>query len=488
MAVQSFKGFIGGAYQSAAQRMLNLYFESVSETGGGVLYGTPGLILANTLTVAGNYKVLGMMATPKGLIIALENAILHAAGIAGGVLNTVTVLTTTYGPSSYVSMAQCGEQWMIVNGVSGIYGNTNGLGAVTSLTGVGGFPVNPLTCAALDGMFLVHGTAEPDRIYYSGAFNAASWNALDYVSAENLSDTIRKLHVMERELYVVGDQSTEVWATVGGADVFDRIAGTYIPYGTPAFESIASIGGSMMFFAQDQHGGSFVVRCKGLSVERISTHAVEANLDGYAVVNDAYAFCYQQEGHAFYVLTFPSQGNTWVFDLTTSLWHERSSQLIDIGAGRVDAHWSPRCAAYFGGTNLVGGRDASPTLARIYELRLGYSRDEVGPIRRLRASPHIFDKYQLRTIASMEFIFQAGVGVATGTDDEEVNPQVMLRISKDGGQTYGYQRTAPIGAQGEYRTRAKFNRLGRARDFIAEMSISAPVPIAIAGANLDFTP
>jgi hypothetical protein len=35
-------------------------------------------------------------------------------------------------------------------------------------------------------------------------------------------------------------------------------------------------------------------------------------------------FTYQQLGHTFYVLIFPTADATWVFDIGEGLWHERT--------------------------------------------------------------------------------------------------------------------------------------------------------------------
>jgi hypothetical protein len=102
-------------------------------------------------------------------------------------------------------------------------------------------------------------------------------------------------------------------------------------------------------------------------------------------------------------------------------------------------------------------------------------------------SPHVANKAEYLTISGAEFIFQPGVGLATG-NAEDVDPHAMLRVSKDGGRQWSAQRTAPIGELGEYLESIHFKRLGRARDFVIELSMSAQVYRPISGAYLDLTP
>ena len=60
----------------------------------------------------------------------------------------------------------------------------------------------------------------------------------------------------------------------------------------------------------------------------------------------------------------------------------------------------------------------------------------------------------------------------------------MLRWSNDGGFTWSNEYWRTLGAAGYTRNRAKWNRLGRARDRIYEVNFSDPTPRDIIGATL----
>jgi hypothetical protein len=70
-------------------------------------------------------------------------------------------------------------------------------------------------------------------------------------------------------------------------------------------------------------------------------------------------------------------------------------------------------------------------------------------------------------------------GAVTGVD-----PQVMLRMSNDGGKTWGTEMMRSTGKVGEYGKRVRWDRLGRARRRVFEISTSDPVPYRITGATI----
>jgi hypothetical protein len=483
-----FEGFIGPAYAAASwkastQRAVNQYPEGDPEKGL-VYYPAPG---HTTIGSRGSSPVLAMEPTPSGLVIVTADSVHLVPDIQNGAfVNPVQVGATG---SAYAIVAQAGDRVMMVNGNQGFWFDRTAAVPTLNTISDAAFPENPQSCTALDGYFIAHGP-NSDQFYWSSPFDPSTWNALDFASAENLNDKLQRAITVERELYLIGSQSTEIWATTGGEDTFDRIQGTYIPYGTAAPLSAAVIGQALLWLAQDTNGGSVVMQARGLQSKRVSTHAIEQEIAGYVTTNDAYALTYQQHGHLFYVLSFPTAGKTWVYDLATQLWHERSSLVPDPSQpdqvapiSYVESSWRARCHAYFAGINLIGD-SRGPNIAQLSTNI--YSENGVDMICK-RVSPHVSNKAEYLTISGAEFIFQPGVGLATG-NPEDVDPHAMLRVSKDGGRQWSAQRTAPIGALGEYLESIHFKRLGRARDFVIELSMSAQVYRPISGAYLDLTP
>lgn len=75
--------------------------------------------------------------------------------------------------------------------------------------------------------------------------------------------------------------------------------------------------------------------------------------------------------------------------------------------------------------------------------------------------------------------------MCTGVIIPSENPQVMLRLSNDGGRTWLSEEMRGAGKIGEYLTRVRWNRLGAARRRVFEVVVTDDVPWRLTGAYLE---
>jgi hypothetical protein len=61
---------------------------------------------------------------------------------------------------------------------------------------------------------------------------------------------------------------------------------------------------------------------------------------------------------------------------------------------------------------------------------------------------------------------------------------MALRISRNGGKTWGPERTRSAGRQGDYDTRVIWNRNGDARHWVPELVVTDPIPWRVTGASV----
>jgi hypothetical protein len=81
-----------------------------------------------------------------------------------------------------------------------------------------------------------------------------------------------------------------------------------------------------------------------------------------------------------------------------------------------------------------------------------------------------------------ELDLERGVGLVSGQGSD---PEVMVRLSRDGGHTWGEPMRMSAGRMGEYTTRVIARRLGQARDTVFEVTVSDPVAWSLVQAWLD---
>jgi hypothetical protein len=343
------------------------------------------------------------------------------------------------------------------------------------------------TIASTDGGFVGGGRADQvdgfviypqpmSQNWAATTLNSTVTPALSVGKKDGSADFLVTLIVNNREVFLLGQFTSEVWIDVGAFPFpFQRVPGTSTQHGCAAANSVARLGNSFAYVSQDLRGQGIVVVMNGYEPQEISTHAV-ANTLANQYIGDAVAYSYQLEGHECYVVSFPSIDLTWVYDAATQLWHKWLS--LD-SYGVYHRHRS-NCQAIFQSFVLVGDY----LNGSIYALDKNTFTDNGSTIRRLRRAPHLVADFNQQFFEKLQIQFQPGVGLVTGQGS---NPQAMLRWSNDGGETWSNEHWASIGAIGKYKNRAIWRKLGTARDRVFEVSISDPVKAVIVSADLVVT-
>jgi len=338
------------------------------------------------------------------------------------------------------------------------------------------------TCDIVDNYF-VYNRPSSQQWGASGVLSPISGNT-SFSSKDGSPDNLVALIVDHREVYLMGENSSEVWTDVGGNPFpFQRIPGTNTQHGIAAKFSVARFGDSFCYVSRNNRGQAQIMQMKGYVPTRISNHAVENSITNQ-YVDDAIAWTYQLEGHECYVVSFPTLELTWAYDLASGMWHK---WLYTNNDGTYTRHRG-NCCAVFQGLVLVGDyQDGS-----IYEIDKNNYTDNGQYTRRLRRAPHLVTDLQRQYFDELQIQFQPGVGltgITTPLNNEVVgaDPQAMLRWSNDGGSTWSKEYWTSIGLIGKYKNRAIWRRLGMARDRVFEVVVSDPINAVIISANLKAT-
>ena len=460
--------YVARSVNAADARMVNMFPEVIPEGGKepAFLQRAPGLKFLATMGVG---PIRGLWTFGSyGYVVSGNNLYKIDSSYTSTLIGSVT-------GSGPVSMVDNGTQLFIAcNGPSYIYNaTTNAFAQITDPD----FP-GAVTVGYLDGYFVFN---EPNsqRIWVTSLLDGLSIDALDFASAEGSPDGVVGVIVDHRELWVFGTNSVEVWYDAGAADFpLQRIQGAFNEIGCIAPYSIAKLDNGVFWLGADARGRGIVYRANGYTGQRISTHAVEWAIQSYGTLNDAIAYTYQQDGHAFYVLVFPDANTTWVYDAATQAWHERAGWVN----GAFTRHYG-NCQMSFNNEIIIGDYSNG----NIYAFDLEDYADN-GQIQRWlrswRALPTGQNNLKRTAHHSLQLDCESGNGLNLGQGSD---PQVMLRWSDDGGHTWSNEHWASTGKIGEYGRRVFWRRLGmtlKLRDRVYELSGTDPVKIAIMGAEL----
>lgn len=471
MTTQRAIPFVGQAYQSRsldlnAQRCVNLYLEAGGPEGKtpSALFGTPGLTRVAEFPT--NVEIRGMHSWRGSLWIVAGTQLYRM--LPDLTYTTIGAIATSTGP---VSMANNPNQLAFVDGDRMYYYD------FTTLTfGVVSDPELPSGArqvSFLAGSFLVE-SPNTNVFAWSGINTVTAWNGTDFATAEGTANPIVAHSVLFGEFYAIKTTTTEVFQA--DAKGFTKSGNASIQMGCAAPFSVAQIDNGLMWLSRDDAGVGMIVAVRGYQASRVSNHGIETAIARMTRIDDARAYVYQQEGHTFYVINFPTADQTWCYDASTQSWHERAS--LNTTTGDTYRHRS-NCHASFAGKNLVGDY----ANGRIYALDLYNYTDDGENIIRIRSSPTLAINQRPVTYGSLQVDLEGGVGLNDGLGSL---PFMMCRFSDDGGHTWSNRRQTSMGKIGAYGWRAKWNRLGRGYNRVWEVSVTDKVKVVILGAYAEF--
>lgn len=425
----------------SAQRMVNTYLEPAPPAAKTPAAPVCCFGIKDYLTI-GNGPIRGGLRVNQTIYV-VSGPQLFKISTSG--LVTALGSVPGYGP---VFMVSDGSQVLITaNGPSYLYD-----GATVTPMADPDFP-GAQWATYLDGYAII-GPGDGTVYVNHTAFDFSAWNALDFASAEASPDDVVVGIVDHREAFLFGRDSTEVWYDSGDAAFpLTRTASGYMEIGCSSKYGPVKIDNSIFFPASD----GTIRRVNGYTPVRISTTAIEQAVSKFKS-QECIGMAWVENGHSMAGFTYDEA--TFVYDISTQLWHERQSYL--------KSNW--RAAFVLRGDNvtLVGDRLSN----RLGILSATTFAEWDQPLVSSVTAPTIAQGNDPIWHSSLELVFDNGVGTSTG---QGFDPKVMLDWSDDGGRTFGPEIWRQLGKQGEYQRAARFNRLGASRDRVYRYSISDPV-------------
>lgn len=340
------------------------------------------------------------------------------------------------------------------------------------------------------------------REFGSTLSGSITFDALYFAGKVGWADPLQTLYINRHEIILLGQLKSEIWYDAGNAGFpFAELPGAYIEHGTCAPYSLASNDVETFWLHQDLQGQGMVISLKGYDVRRVSNHALEfalQNIAKRATLTDAIGWSWQQGGHSFYTLTFPSGDETWVFDLSlesdpTMAWHQEA-WTDPTGPGYNLKRHRARCGANIYGLNVVGDWATGVIYSVDPDLYTDHVGGGIGPISWIKGYPHVRSTVDPQTgqlsdandltITHNNFSLDIETGMVPLNDDGTA-AELVLAYSDDKGKTFSQTPLQSFGKPGEYLTDVDWGRLGVARDRVYELRHSASGPAALNGGWVD---
>lgn len=397
----------------------------------------------------------------------------------------------------------------------------------------------PIAVGVIEGIVIA--IAQGTNRFYFSTDDGVTWDSLDYETAEAYPNALLNLVIDHQELWLFGNRRTQVFNV--GADPsapFVKVSAGVIEMGLAAKLAVVKLDNSIFWLGRNRDGEHQVWRANGYSPVRVSNNAIESAIRSYPNTDDAIMQSFTIASPVIR-LTFPSANNgrgaSWDFDVATGQWY-------DVGywnpaLTRYERHRGNCYVSAFGKT--IVGDYANGFL---YEMSPDFNSDFGYPLRWVRRTPHNASEGKQVQYKRLDVFMQVGVGLTTpvwlndhsidavtfaaslaalvsattitqaqsdamqaiynwtpfnldltlpapsvmtplGFFDWGNNPQVGMRYSDDGGETWSAVRYRDIGCAGSFNQRIYWNRLGKSRDRVWEISGDAPVATAIVAGSFD---
>lgn len=299
----------------------------------------------------------------------------------------------------------------------------------------------------------------PNSIFYLGGYfffthssgryswtdleNGAEIDGLDYNTASANPDGLLIGKARGRDAVLLGVRSTEIRTMNDGTGDDPLSVRSVLDYGCFAAGSAVSLNDTVMWASTNADGAFAGMRMlEGDTPREFGTDAIN-RIVARETPDNITGSTWVEDGRTH--IAWSGDDWTWVYDLKTGLWHERSSN---------QTRWRASHVAQFGG-NIVAG-DAEN--AKLYRMSRDIF-DDAGSELVVTVQPPPLIAFPGRIeVSELHLHALTGIGAATG-DDHDITPEVSMQWSNDG-ETWSTELRRGLGRRGAMRGRVIWNRLG----------------------------
>lgn len=347
-----------------------------------------------------------------------------------------------------------------------------GVGSQTEA--LGGSPPATTHLAFLDGFLLANRRIASENykvVQFSDFEDVETWNGLSLFSAVGDPDEVMGIAVNQREAYIIGQKTTEIWQNVGASPVpFNR---AFIwQYGTCAKYSIIVADNSVIFIDQDRR----ILKLTGREPVRLS-ETIEEELFKYETVSDCVTSQFSWNGSVHVLFVFQTERKAWSIDLRNNQWTEWKGFSTDWDRPRINClHYVQDTRECFAGDFATG---------RIWKFSDTIKTD-AGSIFKRNRKFSVMDQgtYNKKQVRVLRINMKRDVANSYTEGLPETNPTIELRW-RDDGKFWTNWRHISLGKIGEKKRFVEIHRLGQYRSRQYEIQFSDPVELNISDIETD---
>jgi hypothetical protein len=340
---------------------------------------------------------------------------------------------------------------LISDGISGYYWNGSTITTVSAPTAIGH--------VTFQGGFGIYPVPNAGQFYVTNINALNVVDALDFATAESNPDNIVRAFIDHNELWLFGNDTTEIWQLSGAADFpFAPFANSQMERGCGAAFSVVHADNTVFWLGNDW---SFY-RADGYRPLRVSTHSVERAIEQVPLSArpKADAFVYSMGGHKFYTVNFPGYLSVQ-YNIATGWWNVAKSYGHDdwvvMGSAGLDGDY------FMTGAGIVR---MDPTL----------NEDEGGILERGGTSAPVYaegKRIRMRGLRLDCEVGKAPIGV---------EPQIMVQIALDG-ETFGNERWRSFGLTGNYRRKVWLRNCGMGERIAVRYMVTDNARFSVVGSD-----
>lgn len=312
----------------------------------------------------------------------------------------------------------------------------------------------------------------------SDSNNATSYDPLMRAPMQTQADNLQAVVRLDRSLYAIGKKCTERWfnnpngsaATALGQPVsfpFTRDNTTSIDYGCVSTQTIQSNFKMLIFLGSNGISGPTVIGIIDGRPTQLSDEGLQFFLSQLDNPEDSWAILFKINGRILYLLTFPTDNISIVYDFSEKGWYFATDE-------NGNYHIAKRVIFFDNRLYILNADTNNPKLSE-FDTSITTYNGKIIP--RTRILPPVRNGDQQFISDSLKIPMEYGEG-----NNEH---RIDLSLSNDGGESYGNVVSYTLQPAAYRRGRTQFYNLGMSNDLRIQLRFWTLDRFTILGGILD---